>query len=77
MKEQMVRGTSQCSIAYRTTPRRATGESPFNLYFGVKGLIPAEVGINSLRSEAFDENLNDQLMEESLALLDELHARIV
>lgn len=55
--------------------RRVIGESPFNLYFGVETLIPTEVRVESLRSKAFDENLNDQLMEESLVLLDENRAR--
>ncbi|KAI5675334.1 hypothetical protein M9H77_06284 [Catharanthus roseus] len=41
----------------------------------MEALIPAKVGVKSLRSEAFDKNLNEQLMEEYLRLLDELRAR--
>lgn len=61
--------------SYRTTPRRATEESPFNLCFSVEALIPTKFGVKSLRSETFDENLNRQLMEESLVLLDKLWER--
>lgn len=56
--------------SYRTTPQRATRESPFNLCFRVKAIIPLEVGVKCLRNEAFNEDLNNQLMEEILLLLD-------
>ncbi|XP_077215762.1 uncharacterized protein LOC143850388 [Tasmannia lanceolata] len=38
--------------AYRTTPRTATGESPFSLTFGVEAVIPIEIGIPSPCVEA-------------------------
>lgn len=54
--------------AYRTTPHSATGETPFALAFGVEAVVPAEVGIPSLRrimapgdEEANEENLLHQL----------------
>ncbi|KAI5658079.1 hypothetical protein M9H77_26872 [Catharanthus roseus] len=57
--------------SYRTTPRRAIGESPFILCFKVEPLIPTELGFTSLRNEAIDKNVNNQLMEECFVLLDE------
>lgn len=54
---------------YRTTPRRAIEETPFNLCFGVK--ILAEIGSKSLKNIAFDETQNEQLMHEHLVLIDE------
>lgn len=58
--------------SYKTTPRKATGETPFNLCFGLDAMIPAEIGSKSLCNIAFDENQNDQLMDEHLVLIDEL-----
>ena len=48
--------------AYRTTPRKATGESPFSLVYGAEAVIPAEVSMPSLRTEiAWDnEAANDE-----------------
>ena len=41
--------------AYRTTARTPTGETPFNLTYGIKAIISVEVGLTSLRREFFDE----------------------
>ncbi|KAG7548009.1 Ribonuclease H-like superfamily [Arabidopsis suecica] len=39
--------------AYRTTPRRATGETPFSLVYGIEAVVPAELNVPGLRrSEA-------------------------
>ncbi|XP_077215756.1 uncharacterized protein LOC143850386 [Tasmannia lanceolata] len=57
--------------AYRTTPRTATGESPFNLAFGVETVIPVEIVIPSPRVESYDEHLNNELMRSSLNLIEE------
>ena len=42
--------------AYRITPRKATGESPFSLVYSAEAVIPAEVGMPSLRTEIAWEN---------------------
>ncbi|KAK4407918.1 hypothetical protein Sango_0372800 [Sesamum angolense] len=34
--------------AYRTTSRRSTGESPFNLVYGMEAIIPTEIGEETL-----------------------------
>ena len=45
--------------AYRTTTRTLTGETPFNLTYGIEAVILVEVGLISLRRELFDEQSND------------------
>ncbi|XP_077232278.1 uncharacterized protein LOC143868119 [Tasmannia lanceolata] len=57
--------------AYRTTPRTAAGESPFNLAFGVEAIITVEIAIPSPRVECCNEDTNDELMRSSLDLVEE------
>ena len=45
--------------AYKTTAQTLIGETPFNLTYGTKAVIPVEVGITSLKREFFDEQSND------------------
>ena len=35
--------------AYRTTPRRGTGETPYSLAYGVEAVIPLEIGYPTIR----------------------------
>ncbi|XP_031107639.1 uncharacterized protein LOC116012276 [Ipomoea triloba] len=44
---------------YRTTPRRATGETPFALSYGFEARAPAEVMIPSRRMEEYDAEQNE------------------
>ena len=44
---------------YRTTTRTRTGETPFRLTYGTKAVILVEVGITSIRREAFHEENNN------------------
>ena len=44
--------------AYRTTKRTAIEETPFAMAFRVEAVIPAEVGLSSLRVEGYDEEYN-------------------
>lgn len=39
--------------AYRTTPRRSTGETPFALAYGMEAVIPLEIGMPTIQSESF------------------------
>ena len=57
--------------AYRTTPRRSTGETPFSLAYGVEAVIPLEVGLPTIRTTAFDTGLNDQTLARDLDLAEE------
>ncbi|KAL0367029.1 UNVERIFIED_CONTAM: hypothetical protein Sradi_3593000 [Sesamum radiatum] len=61
--------------AYRTTPRGSTGESPFSLVYGTKAIIPAELGIPSHRVMNFSEDRNENLLRESLDLIEELREK--
>ena len=38
--------------AYRTTPGRSTGNTPFTLAYGMKAVIPTEIGLPTIRTEA-------------------------
>nr|MCH9869276.1 reverse transcriptase-like protein [Serratia marcescens] len=57
--------------AYRTTPREATGESPYFLTFGVEALVPVEVLLASHRVVNYNEATNDQAQRMELDLLEE------
>ncbi|KAG7559454.1 Ribonuclease H-like superfamily [Arabidopsis thaliana x Arabidopsis arenosa] len=59
--------------AYRTTPRRATGETPFSLVYGMEAVVPAELNVPGLRrSEApLNEESNSKLLEDVLDTIDE------
>ena len=57
--------------AYRTTPKEATGETPFSLVFGTEAVIPAEVGLPSYRVNNFTEQENDIALLENLDFLEE------
>ncbi|XP_077249331.1 uncharacterized protein LOC143888821 [Tasmannia lanceolata] len=59
--------------AYRTTPRTATGESPFNLSFGTEAVISVDIGIPSPRIVHFNEQLNRDGLRVNLDLLEEVH----
>ena len=48
--------------AYRTTPRRSTGETPFSLTYGAEAVIPTEVNLCSARVAGFDRAQNDEMM---------------
>ena len=48
--------------AYRTTVRAPTGETPFQLTYGSKAVIPVEVGLTSYMVHNHEENKNDEAM---------------
>lgn len=47
-------------------------KTPSTLCFRVDGVIPAQIGSKSLWSMTFDGQTNDQMMDEHLALIDEI-----
>ena len=57
--------------AYRTTPRKSTGETPFSMSYGAEAVIPIEMGFSTLRTQSFNSNNNDELLERSLDLIEE------
>ena len=56
---------------YRTTLRRSTGETPFSMSYGAEVVIPIETGFPTLRTQTFNPNDNNRLLERSLDLLEE------
>jgi len=55
--------------AYRTTPRRSTGETSFSLTYGAEAVIPAEVNLCNARVSGFNLAENSKLMMKQLNLL--------
>ena len=56
---------------YRTTPHRSTGETPFSMSYGTEAVIPIETYFPTLRTQLFNSNDNDKLLERSLDLIEE------
>ena len=42
-------------LAYRTTVRTPTGETPFKMAFGTEVVIPVEIGVSSIRRAWYNE----------------------
>jgi len=57
--------------AYRTTPWRATGETPFALTYGMEAIIPLEVGLPTMRSTLVDQGQSDAALLAELDLAEE------
>jgi transposase InsO family protein len=55
----------------RTSPTRATGETPFFMIYGAEVVLPPEVTMGSLRVQTYDEAAQDQLRCEDINLIDE------
>ncbi|XP_028106474.1 protein NYNRIN-like [Camellia sinensis] len=61
--------------AYRTTPRRSTGKTPFTLAYGMEAVIPLEIGMPTIRSESFQPDLNNEAVASELDLAKERRER--
>ena len=57
---------------YRTTPHQSTRETPFSINYGSKAVLPLEARFPTLRTILFTPDSNDQLLERSLELVDEI-----
>lgn len=57
--------------AFRTTPRRSTGEPPFSLAYGTEAIIPLEFGLPTLRAMQVEAGSTDATLEEALDFVDE------
>ncbi|XP_048622693.1 uncharacterized protein LOC125591858 [Brassica napus] len=59
--------------SHRTTPRRATGETPFALVYGTECMIPAEVKFPGVRRRFLPEreDLNNAMLLDELDLINE------
>jgi len=59
--------------AYRTTPRRSTGETMFSLVYGMVAVVPAELNVQGLRrTEApLNEEENSAMLDDPLYTINE------
>ena len=55
----------------RTTPNRATGQTPFSLVYGAEAVLPTELTYRSPRVLAYDELEQEQLRQDDAMLLEE------
>lgn len=57
---------------YKTSPRRATGESPFSLLYRMEAVIPAEMEVPSLRRKFACKNkpTNDEMLKNELDFIE-------
>ena len=63
--------------AYGMTTRVPTGETSFRLTFGIKAVIPVEVGLTSFRVKTYEEQKNQQELNSSLDLIDEVREKVM
>nr|ABF99688.1 retrotransposon protein, putative, unclassified [Oryza sativa Japonica Group] len=61
--------------ANRTTPSRATGETPFFLVYGAEAVLPFELSLGSPRVALYNEANQDALRREDLDYLEERRRR--
>nr|CAE03836.3 OSJNBb0013J13.13 [Oryza sativa Japonica Group] len=61
--------------ANRTTPSRATGETPFFLVYGAEAVLPSELTLRSPRVSMYCEADQDQLRRDDLDYLEERRRR--
>jgi hypothetical protein len=61
----------------RTTPSRATEETPFFLVYGAEACLPPEIIMGSPRVQSFDESMQEQLRREDVDFIDERRWRAV
>ncbi|XP_064944527.1 uncharacterized protein LOC135596398 [Musa acuminata AAA Group] len=55
----------------RTTPKVATGESPYSLTFGTEAVLPPEMAVTTLRTRSYDEEASNEGLRASLDVLEE------
>jgi transposase InsO family protein len=55
----------------RTTPSRATGFTPFFLFYGAEAVLPTDLEYGPPRVKGYDEGANQRAREDSLDQLDE------
>ncbi|GJR91245.1 reverse transcriptase domain-containing protein, partial [Tanacetum coccineum] len=58
--------------AHRTMIKSSNGDTPFSLTYGTKAVIPAEIGMPTLRTSEVDMVQNNKALEINLDLLEEM-----
>ncbi|GKB18867.1 reverse transcriptase domain-containing protein, partial [Tanacetum coccineum] len=62
--------------AHRTMIKSSNGETPFSLTYGTEAIIPAEIGMPTLRTAEVDLTKNDEALEINLDLIDEKREQV-
>ena len=70
-KGKWVEELSHVLWAYRITPRKSIGETPFSMTYGAEAIIPLETKFPTLRLDSFIPSKNDELLEKRLDLVEE------
>src|SRR5438132_1731295 len=56
----------------RTTPSRATGETPFFLVYGAEAVLPSELAFSSPRATQYEESEQDDRRVDDVNFIEEL-----
>ncbi|GJY39265.1 reverse transcriptase domain-containing protein [Tanacetum coccineum] len=62
--------------AHRTVIKSNNGDTPFSLTYGTKAVIPAEIGMPTLRTAEVDLVQNNEALEINLDLLEERREQV-
>ncbi|GJR90559.1 reverse transcriptase domain-containing protein [Tanacetum coccineum] len=57
--------------AHRTMIKSSNGETPFSLTYGIEAVIPAEIGMPTLRTAEMDQASNNEVLGINLDLIEE------
>ncbi|GKE32212.1 reverse transcriptase domain-containing protein, partial [Tanacetum coccineum] len=57
--------------AHRTMIKSSNGETPFSLTYGTEAVIPAEIGMSTLRTAEIDQTKNNEALGINLDLIEE------
>ncbi|GKA13512.1 reverse transcriptase domain-containing protein [Tanacetum coccineum] len=60
-----------CLMAHRTMIKSSNGETPFSLTYGTEAVIPAEIGMPTLRTAEIDQAKNNEALGINLDLIEE------
>ncbi|XP_065638559.1 uncharacterized protein LOC136071338 [Quercus suber] len=63
--------------AYRTTPRRSTRETSFSMIYGAEAGIPLETGFPTMKTSLFSPTGNNEQLEKSLDLIEEMRENVM
>ena len=58
-------------MCHRTTPQKVTNKTLYSLAFGFEAIISLEVGLLTLRTEAYDVGHNEEVLARDLNLAEE------
>ena len=73
---RMGKWLSSVLSAYRTTPQRSTGENPFALAYGMEVVIPLEIGLPTMKTEAYNHEQNKERLAKHLDMIKKMKGAI-